>query len=362
MEHAPGITFTISKIFNMEFTAKQIAEYLKGEVEGDPEVIVNDVSKIEEGRRGTLAFLANPKYEKFIYSTGASIVLVNRDFKLSRKVPCTLVRVDDAYRAIAALLQLREKMRPVPAGVDENAFVDPSANTGRDVYIGHFSVISAGARIGDRVRIYPGAYVGENVVIGDDSVLYPGVKIYRDCIVGKGCTLHAGAVIGSDGFGFAPRSDKNYEKIPQTGNVIIEDSVEIGANTTIDRAMLGSTIISKGVKLDNLIQVAHSVEIGENTVIAAQTGIAGSSRIGRNCMIGGQVGIIGHLAIADGVRIAAQSGIGAGITDENDTVQGSPAFRYGQYQRSYVLFRKLPDIYRQISRLEAEVEKLKGRL
>jgi UDP-3-O-[3-hydroxymyristoyl] glucosamine N-acyltransferase len=348
----------INKI-NMEFSAKQLAEYLNGKVEGDPDVIVNDVSKIEEGRAGTLAFLANPKYEKYIYNTGASVVLVNDDFKPSRAVNCTLIRVKDAYQAIAGLLELREQLKPVPRGIDPNVFVDPTASTGSEVYIGHFSVISAGAVIGDRVRIFPQVFIGENVIIGENTVLHPGVKVYNDCIIGKNCTIHAGVIIGSDGFGFAPSSDSNYKKIPQVGNVVVEDHVEIGSNTTIDRAMMGSTIIRKGVKLDNLIQVAHNVEIGENTVIAAQSGVAGSARVGSGCMIGGQVGIVGHITIADGVKIAGQSGVGVSVREKNEILQGSPAFQYGKYQRSYVLYKKLPELFKKLNDIEKELEKLK---
>lgn len=343
----------------MHFTAGQIADFLRGEVEGDPDAAVADVSKIEEGRPGTLAFLANPKYEKHLYTTGASVVLVNRGFKPSRPVACTLVRVDDAYQAIADLLVLREKMQPLPAGIDERAWIDPSAKLGKSVYAGQFSVVSAGSVIGDGVLIYPQVYIGKDVIIGNNTVLYPGVKIYGGCKIGNDCRIHAGVVVGSDGFGFAPQSDRNYKKIPQVGNVVIEDHVEIGANTTIDRAMMGSTIIRRGVKLDNLIQIAHNVEIGENTVIAAQSGIAGSTRIGAGCMIGGQVGIIGHLRIADGVRIAAQSGVGVNVNEENAVIQGSPAFQYGKYQRSYVVFKKLPDIYRKLMQLEQEIDELK---
>lgn len=357
----PGNTglATIFNNINMEFTARQIADFLNGEVEGDPELTVRDFSRIEEGKEGTIAFLANPKYERYIYTTGASVVLVNRDFKAAHPVSCTLVRVDDAYQAIASLLQYREQMKPVPSGIAGNAFIDPSATTGKDVYVGHFAVISAGAVIGDKVRIYPQVFIGENVVIGNNTILYPGVKVYNDCRIGGGCTLHAGVVIGSDGFGFAPRADKNYQKIPQTGNVVLEDFVEVGANTTIDRAMMGSTIIRRGVKLDNLIQVAHNVEIGENTVIAAQSGIAGSTSVGRDCMIGGQVGIVGHLRIADGVKIAAQSGVASGITEKNGIVQGTPAFNYRQYQKSYVLYKKLPDLYRQVRKIEEYIDELK---
>ena len=343
----------------MEFTAGQIAAVLKGVVEGDPGVTVSDVSKIEDGRPGTISFLANPKYEKYIYETAASVVIVNKGFKPDRPVTATLVIVDDAYQAIASLLQMREEMKSVPSGISDRAFVDPSVRKGEDIYIGHFSVISKGAVLGNNVRVYPQVFIGENVVIGDGTIIHPGVRVYHDSKIGKECTLHSGVVIGSDGFGFAPRSDKNYKKIPQVGNVVIEDQVEVGANTTIDRAMIGSTLIRAGVKLDNLIQVAHNVEIGENTVIAAQSGIAGSTKVGANCMIGGQVGIVGHLTIADGVKIAAQSGIGVSIKQKDEIVQGSPAFQYGKYQRSYVLFKNLPDLAKKITKLENEIEELR---
>ena len=345
----------------MEFTAIQIAEFLNGQVDGDPGVIISDVSKIEDGKEGTLAFLANPKYEKYLYDTRASIVLVNKNFQPTGKVSCTLIRVDDAYQAIASLLQLREQLKPVPEGIEKNVAIDPAARIGTGVYIGHFAVISAGVVIGNKVQIHSQVYIGENVIIGNNTILHPGVKVYNDCRIGENCTIHAGVVIGSDGFGFAPQSDKNYKKIPQVGNVVLEDNVEVGSNTTIDRAMMGSTIIRKGVKLDNLIQIAHNVEIGANTVIAAQTGVAGSTKVGRGCMIGGQVGIVGHLTIADGVKIAAQSGIGVNINEENEIVQGSPAFQYGKYQRSYVLYKKLPELYRQVSKLESELGNLKNK-
>ncbi len=344
----------------MEFSARQIADFLKGEIEGDPDATVRDISRIEEGKAGTLAFLANPKYEKHLYTTGATIVLVNMDFKPSKPVSCTLVRVEDAYQAIASLLELKEQMKPVPSGIDAKAHIDPSVKTGKNVYVGQFSVISAGSVIGDGVLIHPQVFIGENVVIGANTVLRAGVKIYGDCRIGEECHIHSGVVIGSDGFGFAPQSDKNYKKIPQVGNVVIEDRVEIGANTTIDRAMMGSTIIRRGVKLDNLIQVAHNVEIGENTVIAAQSGIAGSTKVGANCMVGGQVGIIGHLNIAEGVRIAAQSGVGISVDEKNAVIQGSPAFMYGKYQRSYVVFKKLPELYQKLAQLEKEIDDLKG--
>ncbi len=343
----------------MKFTAGQIAEYLNGSVEGDPGATVDDVSRIEEGRPGTLAFLSNPKYEKFLYTTKASVVLVNSEFKPSGNISCTLVRVDDAYQAIAALLQLREEMKPALTGISGNASVDTSAIIGADVYIGHYAVISEGVHVGDNVKIHPQVFIGEDVRIGRNTVLYPGVKIYPGCIIGEECTLHAGVVVGSDGFGFAPQSDSNYRKIPQVGNVVVEDRVEIGANSTIDRAMMGSTIIREGVKLDNLIQVAHSVEIGRNTVIAAQTGIAGSTKVGADCMVGGQVGIIGHLTVADGTRIAAQSGVAGNITEKNTIVQGSPSFQYSKYQRSYVLYRKLPQLYERLQKLEEDIEAMR---
>ncbi|MFP4366661.1 MAG: UDP-3-O-(3-hydroxymyristoyl)glucosamine N-acyltransferase [Bacteroidales bacterium] len=345
----------------MKFTAKQIADFLQGEVDGDPDAVVSDVAKIEEGKPGSLAFLANPKYEKYLYSTAATVVLVNRNFKPSREVRCTLVKVDDAYQAIAGLLQLQEQMKPPLTGVHEKADIDPSVRIGKDVYVGQFAVVSAGVVLGDGVKIHPQVFIGENAFIGNDTVLHPGVKIYHGCSIGKQCILHAGVVIGSDGFGFAPQSDRNYKKIPQVGNVILEDSVEIGANTTVDRAMMGSTIIRRGVKLDNLIQVAHNVEIGENTVIAAQSGIAGSAKIGADCMIGGQVGIVGHLSVADGVKIAAQSGVPVTVKEKNAVIQGSPAFNYGKYQRSYVLFRNLPGIYQQLRDLEKEIDRLKDK-
>ncbi len=343
----------------MKFTAGQIAEYLNGTVEGDPDVTVDDVSRIEEGKPGTLAFLSNPKYEKHLYTTGASIVLLSKGFMPAKKIRCTLVWVDDAYEAIASLLQLREEMKPRPSGIAGNAYVDDTAVAGDNVYVGHYAVISKGAVLGDNVIVHPQAYIGDNVRIGNGTVIHPGVKVYHDCIIGRGCTLHAGVVVGSDGFGFAPQSDKNYKKIPQVGNVVIEDHVEIGANCTIDRAMMGSTIIRQGVKLDNLIQVAHNVEIGRNTVIAAQTGIAGSTKVGADCMIGGQAGIVGHLTIADGTRIAAQSGVASGITEKNTTVQGSPSFLYGKYQRSYVLYKKLPQLFERLQKIEDELDKAK---
>ncbi len=342
----------------MNYTAAIIADFLKGTVDGNPEAGVSDVSRIEEGRPGTLSFLANPKYEKFIYETQSSIVIVNEDFKPSRSISATLVRVKNAYEAFAALLQMVEQNKPKKRGVSNMASVDESASLGKDLFIGDFTVISAGTRIGNEVQLYPQVYIGDNVTVGEGTIIHPGVKVYDGSEIGANCVIHAGAIIGGDGFGFAPNQENNYKKVPQVGKVIIEDHVEVGANTTIDRATIGATILRKGVKLDNLIMIAHNVEVGENSVMAAQTGVSGSTRIGKNCMFGGQVGIIGHLTIADGVKIAAQSGIGKNIAEEGAVVQGSPAFDYGPYQRSYVLFKNLPTLRNQINDLERKVSDL----
>ena len=343
----------------MNFTAAVIAEFLKGEVEGNPETSVNDISKIEEGKPGTLSFLANPKYEKFIYETTSSIVIVNADFKPQKEIGATLIRVNNAYESFAALLRLYEQSKPRKSGTSEMASISETASLGKDLYVGEFTVISENASIGDGVQLYPQVYIGDNVKIGEGSVLHPGVKVYEGCEIGSHCVIHAGAVIGGDGFGFAPNQDNNYEKVPQVGRVIIEDHVEIGANTTVDRATMGATVLRKGVKLDNLVMIAHNVEVGENTVIAAQSGISGSTKVGENCMFGGQVGLIGHINIASGVKIAAQSGITKDIKQEGIVVQGSPAFEFGPYQRSYLLFRNLPKLREQINELERTVEELK---
>ncbi|MEY3397794.1 MAG: hypothetical protein RL220_388, partial [Bacteroidota bacterium] len=328
----------------MEFSAIQIATILGGTVEGNPDCKVSGLSKIEEGQQGTLTFLANPKYEEHIYTTGASLAIVSKAFSPAKPLPSglSLIRVEDAYASFAKLLEAYHQYTLPSPGVDPAASVAADARIGENVYIGASVVISSGVSIGDGCRIYPGSFIGNNTTIGSNTTLYAGVRIYNDCRIGSHCTFHSGVIIGGDGFGFVPNSENNYAKVPQIGNVIIEDHVEVGANTTIDRATLGSTIIRKGVKLDNLIQVAHNVDIGENTVIAAQTGIAGSTRIGRDCMIGGQVGIVGHLTIADGVKIAAQSGVGQSITEKGSIVQGSPAFAIMDYKKSYVGFRKLP--------------------
>lgn len=341
----------------MDFSALKIAEFLGGEVVGNPGVMVNSVSKIDGGTPGSLTFLANPVYEKFIYETRASIVVVGRDFKPERALEPTLVKVDDPYNAFARILELYQNNRDRKCGVDARACISPTARLGQDVYIGPFVYIGDQVVIGKNVQIFPNVHIGDGTVIGQNTVIHPGVQIYHESQIGSDCHIHAGVVIGSDGFGFASNADSNYRKVPQLGNVIIEDNVEIGANTTIDRATLGSTIIRRGVKLDNLIQVAHNVEIGENTVIASQSGIAGSSRIGRDCMIGGQVGIVGHIQIADRVKIAAQSGIGASINEEGAVVQGSPAFKLSDYQKSLVVFRKLPELLKKVEQLEKELDR-----
>ena len=342
----------------MDFSAALIAEFLKGTVDGDPSASVHDVSKIEEGKPGTLSFLANPKYEKYIYETSSSIVIVNEDFKPLHPVSTTLIRVKNAYESFAALLRLYEEQKPRKEGVSQLASISEKAHLGEGLYIGDFAVISDGVTIGNNAQLYPQVYIGDGVTIGEGSILHPGVKVYEGTEIGSHCIIHAGAVIGGDGFGFAPNQENNYEKIPQVGKVIIEDHVEVGANTTIDRATMGATILKKGVKLDNLIMIAHNVEVGENTVMAAQTGISGSTKVGKNCMFGGQVGLIGHINIADGVKIAAQSGVTKNITQENIVVQGSPPLDFTHYQRCYVVFRNLPDLRNQVIELEKKVAAL----
>lgn len=338
----------------MKFSAEQIAAMLGGLVEGDAQVSVNSLSKIEEGKPGTLTFLANPKYAAFIYETQASIAIVSKDFVAEKAVPTslTLIRVDDAYGSFAKLLEAYNGLRKPKPGIHSTAVISDNATIGENVHIGPYVVISDHCTVGNNAVIHAHCYIGEAVSLGESTVLNSGVKIYADCKIGNHCTLHAGVVIGGDGFGFAPNSENNYAKVPQIGNVILEDHVEVGSNSTIDRATLGSTIIRKGVKLDNLIQIAHNVEIGENTVIAAQTGVAGSTKIGKNCMIGGQVGIVGHVNIADGTKIAAQSGVGSEIKEVDTIIQGSPAFPIMDYKKSYVGFRKLPDLMRRIENLE----------
>lgn len=344
----------------MEFSAQQIADILEGVIEGNSDSKVNRLAKIEEGTPGSLTFLANPKYSAFIYETKASVAIVNNDFQPESSLPdsLTLIRVEDAYACFAKLLDFYNSYRHQKTGIDPNAFVEEGAQIGEDCYVGPGAVISASAKVGANCKIYPGTFIGDRVILGDNCIMYSGSRILDGCEIGNHCTFHAGSVIGSDGFGFAPDAANNYKKVAQIGNVIIEDHVEIGANTTIDRATLGSTVIRKGVKLDNLIQIAHNVEIGENTVIAAQTGIAGSTKIGKNCMIGGQVGIVGHISIADEVKIAAQSGISASIIKEGEIVQGSPAFNIKSYKMSYINFRRLPQMEDRLRALEKATQNL----
>ncbi|MDR3260650.1 MAG: UDP-3-O-(3-hydroxymyristoyl)glucosamine N-acyltransferase [Tannerella sp.] len=341
----------------MEFSAQQIANFLNGTIEGNPDVKVSHFSKIEDGKSGALTFLANPKYENYIYHTQASIVLVNNDFMPSAAISATLVKVPNAYAALAALLTLVDQSKPRKTGIGSTAFIAASATVGEDCYVGEMAYIGEHSVIGKHCLIYPHAYIGDRVTLGDHTIVYPHVTVYDDCVTGQRCILQAGSVIGADGFGFAPE-DGTYKKIPQMGNVVLEDDVEIGANTTIDRAVMDSTIIRRGVKLDNLIQIGHNVEIGEDTVMAAQTGIAGSTKVGAHCMFGGQVGLSGHIQVSDRVQIAAQSGIRRSI-NQPGAVMGSPALPAKDYFRSSVLFNKLPELYRTLYRLEKEVNELK---
>lgn len=335
----------------MKFTAQQIADILEGDVVGNPEAEVSKLSKIEEGTEGSLTFLANPKYTPFIYSTKSSIAIVNREFIPEVEVDITLIKVEDAYKSFSKLLEYYNQIKNNKTGIESPSFISESSNYGENVYIGAFSYIGENVQIGNNVKIHPNTYIGDNVVIDDNSIVFSGAKIYSDCVVGKNCVINSGTIIGADGFGFAPNEVGEYSKVPQIGNVIIEDNVDIGAATTIDRATLGSTIIRSGVKLDNQIQIAHNVEIGKNTVIAAQTGIAGSTKIGENCQIGGQVGIVGHISIGNNVKIQAQSGIGRNVKD-NEVLQGSPALPYADYNKSYVHFKNLPKIVKNINDLE----------
>lgn len=338
----------------MKFTAQQIAGILEGDVEGNPDVEVFKLSKIEEGTEGSLTFLSNPKYKNYIYSTQASVTIVNKTFKPENNITTTLIKVNDAYSAFSKLLEYYNLVKLNKVGIEEPSYLSKSLTKGDDIYIGAFSYIGENVTIGNNVKIFPNTYIGDNVSIGDNTIIFPGAKIYFDTIIGNNCVINSGVIIGADGFGFAPNEDGSYKKIPQTGNVIVEDYVDIGAATTIDRATLGSTIIRNGVKLDNQIQIAHNVEIGKNTVIAAQTGIAGSTKIGENCQIGGQVGIVGHIAIGNNVKIQAQSGIISSLKD-NEVVQGSPAFSYGDFSKSYVHFRKLPHIVKNIDDIEKKI-------
>ncbi len=336
----------------MQMTAREIARLLNGTTEGNPDVVITRPSSIEEGGAGTLTFLADAKYLPHLYTTTAAAVLVDEDFRAEKPVSATLIRVKNVRVAVATLLQQFSAQSNRVSGVSPQAHIDAQAKTGENTAVGHFAVIEAGAQIGENCVLHPQVFVGRNVKIGDNCTLHSGVKIYADCIIGNNVILHANAVVGSDGFGFAPQADGTFKKIPQVGNVIIEDDVEVGANTVIDRAALDATIIRRGAKLDNLIQIAHNVEIGENTVIAAQAGIAGSTKIGKNNQIGGQVGIVGHISTADGVRIQAQSGVNRKIKEEGKAVYGSPAMAYNDFLRAFSIFKKLPEVEKRLRKLE----------
>ncbi|MEO6346445.1 MAG: UDP-3-O-(3-hydroxymyristoyl)glucosamine N-acyltransferase [Aquaticitalea sp.] len=338
----------------MKFTATQIAGILDGDIIGNPDVEVSKLSKIEEGTEGSLTFLANPKYKSYIYSTKASITIVNKTFEAENDLSTTLIKVDDAYKSFSKLLEYYNQIKMNKSGIEQPSFISETAKYGENIYIGAFTYLGDNVKIGDNVKVFPNCYIGDNVSIGENTILFAGAKVYSECIIGNSCVINSGAIIGADGFGFVPDENGEYSKVPQTGNVILEDFVDIGAATTIDRATLGSTIIRRGVKLDNQIQIAHNVEIGKNTVIAAQTGVAGSTKIGENCVIGGQVGIVGHITIGNNVKIQAQSGIGRNVKD-NELLQGSPAFSYGDFNKSYVYFKNLPKIMKDINEIDKKV-------
>lgn len=340
----------------MEFSAIQIATFLSGTVEGDPEVKVYNVAKIEEGAPGMLSFLANPKYSQYLYTTKSSIVLINNDFELQGEVSATLIRVPDAYAAFAQLLGLYQQFMQSKTGVSSLAFISKDATYGEDVYIGEFAFIGERVKIGNRVKIYPQAYIGDDAVIDDDTIIYAGAKLYAQTVVGKSCILHSGCVIGADGFGFAPQEDGSYKKIPQIGNVAIGDNVEIGANTCVDCATMGSTRIHDGVKLDNLIQIAHNVELGRNTAIAAQTGVSGSTKLGSNCIVAGQVGFVGHIHIANNTKIGAQSGVIGSVKKEGEELMGYPAFNVKDYLRMSIHTRNLDKLVKRVEELEKQLK------
>jgi UDP-3-O-[3-hydroxymyristoyl] glucosamine N-acyltransferase len=337
----------------MKFTAEQIAGILEGEVVGNSNAEVYKLSKIEEGIEGSLTFLANPKYANYIYTTAATIVIVNKTFEVEQEIKATLIKVEDAYQAFSKLLEYYNQVKLMKSGIEQPSVISDGVQYGDNLYLGSFCYLGQNVKIGNNVKIYPNSFIGDNVIIGDNCVFFAGVRIYSETEIGNNVTIHSGTIIGSDGFGFAPQEDGTYSKIPQIGNVIIEDDVEVGSCSTVDRATLGSTIIRKGAKLDNQIQVAHNVEIGENTVIASQTGIAGSTKIGKNCLIGGQVGIVGHITIGNNVKIQAQSGIGKSLKD-GEVVQGSPAFNYADFAKSFVHFKNLPKIVKDIEELKKD--------
>jgi len=339
----------------MEFTAQQIAEHLNGEVVGNPEIAVNALSKIEEGTKGSLSFLANPKYNQYIYKTAASVVIVGKTFTPEAEIKATLVKVDDAYSAFAQIMEMYNLTKHQHTGLEQPCFIDETATIGEDTFVGAFSYIGKNVKIGVGTKIYQQCNIGDNVTIGENCLIFPGVKIYADCVIGSSVSIHSNTVIGSDGFGFAPNSNNTYSKIPQIGNVVIENNVEIGSNTSIDRATMGSTLIRKGAKLDNLIQIAHNVEIGEDCIIAGHCAVAGSTKLGKNVMMGGQSGVIGHLVIGDNVKIAGQSGVSKNVK-ANQVVQGAPAFSFGDYQKSYIYFRKLPQMAKDIHNIEKKLK------
>jgi len=340
----------------MKFTAQQIAEILSGEIVGDAMTEVNSLAKIEDGKEGDLCFLANEKYTPHLYTTKASVIIINNSFKTAKSITSTLIKVDDAYSSFSQLLDMYNKMKFNKVGLSNKADICNDTSIGDETYIGAFTSICTNATIGKNVKIHPNCFIGENVTIGDNTIIFPNVSVYHDCRIGKNNIIHSGTVIGSDGFGFAPNANNDYKKISQIGNVVTSNDVEIGANTTIDRATMGSTKIGKGVKLDNLIQIAHNVEIGDDTVIAAQAGVAGSSKIGKNCMIGGQTAISGHLTIADKVKIAGQSGIASSIKEVGKIVQGPMAFDIKDFQRSYIIFKKLPELYETLNQIKKRIE------
>ena len=347
----------------MEFSAAQIAQIISGTIDGNAETSVHSFGKIEEARSGQLAFLANPKYEDFLYSTQASVIIVNQSLQLKQPIDATLIRVSDPYSSFATLLDKYQQIKTQQlSGIQQPVYIHETAKTGENIYIGAFAYLGENVVVGDGSKIFPGVYLGNNVVVGKNTMIYPGVKIYHDCVIGSNVVIHAGTVIGSDGFGYAPQQDGSLKKVPQIGNVVIEDGVEIGANTTIDRATIGSTLIKSGAKLDNLLQIAHNVEIGNNSVIAAQSGISGSTKIGKNVMIGGQAGIVGHIQIADGSKINAQSGVSKSIKTPNSAVTGSPAYDYTSALRSQAITRNLPELEKRIKELEALVKELSAQI
>lgn len=344
----------------MEFTAKQIAELIQGRIEGDENATVNTFAKIEEGKKGAISFLSNPKYTHFVYNTESTIVLIDENVELEQPTKATLIRVTNAYECVAKLLQMYDAMKPKKTGIDSLAFISPKAKIGNNCYIGAFAYIGDGVEIGDNCQVYPHAVIYDNAKLGNNCLIYPNVSIYHDCHLGNNVTIHSGSVIGADGFGFAPTPD-GFDKIPQIGIVTIEDNVEIGANTCIDRSTMGSTYIRKGAKLDNLIQIAHNAEVGENTVMAAQVGVAGSTKVGKWCMFGGQVGMAGHISIADGTQVGAQAGITNTVKKADAPIIGSPAIDAKAYMKAYAVYRRLPEMYQELNALKKEIEQLKSK-